>query len=152
MRVMRFPRNWCRTQWMAEHLTDPAIRIVESNEDILLYSRGHIPGAVHIDWVADLNDPIARDYLNKARFEQLMSKHGIGNETLVVFYGDKSNWWACYALWIFELFGHTRSAVMDGGRLNGAREPHNDKGSVGLRAYRLSRVRTRQQADPRIPR
>ncbi len=117
-----FPEKLVSTQWVAEHLTDPRIRIVESNEDILLYSRGHIPGAVHIDWVADLNDPITRDYLNKIRFEQLMSRHGIGNDTLVVFYGDKSNWWACYALWIFELFGHTKSAVMDGGRLKWEQE------------------------------
>ncbi len=98
------------------------MRVVESNEDILLYSRGHVPGAVHIDWVADLNDPVERDYLNREQFERLMSKNGIGNETFVVFYGDKNNWWACYALWIFELFGHTKTAIMDGGRVKWEQE------------------------------
>lgn len=117
-----YPEKLVSTQWVAEHLSDPRVRIVESNEDILLYSRGHIPGAVHIDWIADLNDPIARDYLDRAQFEQLMSKHGISNDSLVVFYGDKSNWWACYALWVFELFGHTHAAVMDGGRLKWEQE------------------------------
>ena len=116
------PEKLVSTQWVAEHLTDPKVRIVESNEDILLYNRGHIPGAVHIDWIADLNDPLARDYLNRTQFEQLMSKHGISNDSLLVFYGDRSNWWACYALWVFELFGHTNSAVMDGGRLKWEQE------------------------------
>ncbi|MGC8779274.1 MAG: sulfurtransferase [Anaerolineae bacterium] len=117
-----YPEKVVTTAWVAEHLSDPGLRIVESNEDVLLYARGHIPGAVHIDWVADLNDPITRDYLSKAQFEQLMSRHGIANDTFVVFYGDKSNWWACYALWIFELFGHTRTAIMDGGRLKWEQE------------------------------
>ena len=111
------PDKLVSTQWVAEHLGDPKVRIVESNEDILLYSAWHVPGAVQIDWIADLNDPITRDYLNREQFENLMSRNGISNDTLVVFYGDKSNWWACYALWIFELFSHTKTAVMDGGRL-----------------------------------
>ncbi len=110
------------TAWVAEHLTDPGVRIVESNEDVLLYERGHIPGAVHIDWVADLNDPITRDYLNREQFERLMARHGIANDTFIVFYGDKNNWWACYALWVFELFGHTKTAIMDGGRLKWEQE------------------------------
>ncbi len=116
------PEKLVSTEWVAEHLGDPGVRIVESNEDILLYSRGHVPDAVHIDWVADLNDPIERDYLNKEQFERLMSRNGIDNDTFVVFYGDKNNWWACYALWIFELFGHTKSAVMDGGRVKWEQE------------------------------
>jgi len=110
------------TEWVAAHLQDPAVRIVESNEDQLLYPSGHIPGAVQIDWVADLNDPVRRDYLRKAEFEALMSRSGISNETTVVFYGDKNNWWACYAFWIFQLFGHTRAKVMDGGRLKWEKE------------------------------
>jgi thiosulfate/3-mercaptopyruvate sulfurtransferase len=116
------PEKLVTTQWVADHLDDPGVRIVESNEDLLLYSRGHIPGAVQIDWVGDLNDPITRDYLNRAQFEDLMRRNGIANDTFVVFYGDKNNWWACYALWIFELFGHTRTAVMDGGRLKWEQE------------------------------
>ncbi|MBE2194372.1 MAG: sulfurtransferase [Anaerolinea sp.] len=104
------------TQWVADHLNDPGVRLVESNEDILLYDQGHIPGAIQIDWVGDLNDKIRRDYLDRKSFEALLSRYGISNDTLVVFYGDKNNWWACYAFWVFQLFGHTRAAVMDGGR------------------------------------
>jgi thiosulfate/3-mercaptopyruvate sulfurtransferase len=111
------PEKLVSTEWVAGHLKDPGVRLVESNEDVLLYSRGHIPGAVQIDWVADLNDPVSRDYLNREQFERLMARNGIAGDTFVVFYGDKSNWWACYALWIFELFGNTRTAVMDGGRV-----------------------------------
>ncbi|KXK54811.1 MAG: putative thiosulfate sulfurtransferase [Chloroflexi bacterium OLB13] len=104
------------TEWLAEHLTDPSIRIVESNEDPLLYPSGHAPGAVQIDWTHDLNDPIVRDYLDKAGFEALMSRSGISNDTTVVFYGDKNNWWACYSFWVFQLFGHSNAKVVDGGR------------------------------------
>ena len=106
------PEKLVSTEWVAEHLNDSGVRIVESNEDILLYSGGHISGEGHKDWVADLNDPVERNYLNRAQFESLMSRNGISNDTRVVFYGDKNNWWACYALWIFELFGHTNSAVI----------------------------------------
>ncbi len=104
------------TDWVAEHLNDPNVRLVESNEDVLLYDLGHIPGAVKIDWVSDLNDPLVRDYLDKERFEQLMSQKGISNDTTVVFYGDKNNWWATYAFWVFQLFGHTNAKIMNGGR------------------------------------
>lgn len=110
------PEALVSTQWVADHLDDSNVRIIESNEDPLLYSSGHVPGAVHIDWVTDLNDQVRRDYLDKATFETLMSKHGISNDTLVVFYGDKNNWWACYAFWVFQLFGHTNAAIMNGGR------------------------------------
>jgi thiosulfate/3-mercaptopyruvate sulfurtransferase len=110
------------TDWVAEHLNDANVRIVESNEDPLLYPSGHIPGAVQIDWTTDLNDPLRRDYLQKDGFEKLMSRAGIGQETTVVFYGDKNNWWATYAFWVFQLFGHTNAKVMDGGRLKWERE------------------------------
>ncbi len=104
------------TQWVAEHLSDPGLRLIESNEDILLYDTGHIQGAVHIDWRADLQDETIRDYITVERFSALCERHGISNNTTVVFYGDKSNWWACYALWVFRLFGHTKVKIMDGGR------------------------------------
>ncbi|MEZ4768149.1 MAG: sulfurtransferase [Caldilineales bacterium] len=110
------PEVLVTTDWVAEHLNDPAVRIVESNEDILLYDLGHIPGAVQIDWQKDLNDAVRRDYLSREKFEALMSANGIGNDTTVVFYGDKNNWWACYAFWVFHLFGHDNARVMDGGR------------------------------------
>ena len=110
------PDKLVTTDWVAEHLNDDNVRIVESNEDPLLYPSGHIPGAVQVDWTNDLNDPVVRDYLNQDGFEKLASKIGITPDTTVVFYGDKNNWWACYALWVFELFGHTNSRIMDGGR------------------------------------
>ena len=104
------------TEWVADHLADPKVRVVESDEDVLLYDAGHIPGAVKVDWHADLNDPRIRDYVDAFGFAQLLSRLGIGTDTTVVFYGDKSNWWACYAYWVFRLFGHTRLKVMNGGR------------------------------------
>ena len=110
------PEVLVTTEWVAQHLDDPTVRIVESNEDILLYDLGHIPGAVQIDWQKDLNDQLRRDYLDRARFEALMSANGIDNDTTVIFYGDKNNWWACYAFWVFQLFNHSQAKVMDGGR------------------------------------
>ena len=110
------------TDWVAEHLHDPTIRLVESNEDTLLYAAGHIPGAVHVDWTSDLNDQIRRDYVGRDAFNALMSRIGVTRDTTVVFYGDRNNWWACYAFWVFQLFGHTRAKVMDGGRLKWEKE------------------------------
>jgi thiosulfate/3-mercaptopyruvate sulfurtransferase len=104
------------TAWVADHLHDPNVRLIESNEDILLYETGHIPGAVKIDWVADLNDPIVRDYLDADRFAALLASKGISNDTTVVFYGDKNNWWATYAFWVFKLFGHKDARILNGGR------------------------------------
>jgi thiosulfate/3-mercaptopyruvate sulfurtransferase len=104
------------TGWVADHLKDSNVRIVESNEDILLYDQGHIPGAIKIDWVGDLNDPVVRDYLDREHFEKLLSAKGIGNDTTVIFYGDKNNWWATYALWVFKLYGHKDARIMNGGR------------------------------------
>jgi len=110
------------TDWVASHLNDPDVRIVESNEDALLYSSGHIPGAVQVDWTTDLNDQIKRDYISRKGFEALMSRVGATPKTTLVFYGDKNNWWACYAYWVFQLFGHTNAKIMDGGRLKWSKE------------------------------
>jgi len=110
------------TDWVAEHLSDPDIRVVESNEDVLLYPSGHIPGSVQVDWTADLNDPVQRDYITRRGFEALMSRIGATPKTKIVFYGDKNNWWACYAFWVFQLFGHKNASVMDGGRLKWEKE------------------------------
>jgi thiosulfate/3-mercaptopyruvate sulfurtransferase len=104
------------TAWVADHLNDTKVRVVESNEDILLYDQGHVPGAVKLDWVGDLNDPVVRDYLDRERFEKLLATKGISNDTTVVFYGDKNNWWATYAFWVFKLFGHKDARIMNGGR------------------------------------
>lgn len=111
------PEILVSTDWVADHLDDPDIRIVESNEDPLVYPSGHIPGAVEIDWTRDLNDQIRRDYLDAEGFAELTSRFGITPDTTVVFYGDKNNWWAAYAYWVFHLFGHTNAKLMDGGRL-----------------------------------
>ncbi|RLT46249.1 MAG: sulfurtransferase [Chloroflexi bacterium] len=104
------------TQWVADNLQTSNVRIVESDEDLLLYGQGHVPGSIMIDWVNDLNDRIRRDYLDQQGFEALCRRNGIGNDTTVVFYGDKSNWWACYALWVFRLYGHQQVRIMNGGR------------------------------------
>lgn len=116
------PEILVSTEWVANHLTDPAFRFVESNEDTLLYTSGHIPGAVEVDWVADLNQRLSRDYIEPPAFQQLMSRLGIKPETTVVFYGDKNNWWATYAFWVFKLFGHQKCLIMDGGRLKWTKE------------------------------
>ncbi len=103
-------------EWLQAHLNDPSIRIVESNEDVLLYDTGHIPGAVHIDWRGDLQDDTSRDYVSPEAFAEVCRRNGIEPTTTVIFYGDKANWWACYAFWAFKLFGHEKCKVLDGGR------------------------------------
>ncbi|MBA2356746.1 MAG: sulfurtransferase [Acidobacteria bacterium] len=111
------PEALVSTEWVAAHLQDPMVRLIESNEDPLVYPSGHVPGAVQIDWTTDLNDQVRRDYISADAFAQLLSRLGIANDTTVVFYGDRNNWWACYSLWVFHLFGHTNVRIMDGGRL-----------------------------------
>jgi thiosulfate/3-mercaptopyruvate sulfurtransferase len=110
------PEVLVSTEWVAAHLGDPHIRLIESDEDVLLYETGHIPGAVKVDWVADLNDPLTRDYVDRDRIQALLRRIGIREDTSIVFYGDKNNWWATYAFWVFRLFGLERLKVMDGGR------------------------------------
>ena len=103
--------------WVEKHRSQTdKYRIVESDEDVLLYSTGHIPEAVTIDWINDLNDPVVRDFIEGERFAEMCGKHGISNDTTVIFYGDKSNWWACYAFWVFKLNGHDKCLILDGGR------------------------------------
>lgn len=116
------PEVLVSTEWVAEHLNDPQVRIVESDEDALLYETGHIPGAVKVDWFTSLQDNLRRDFLSRDEFEALCSKLGIREDTTVVFYGDKSNWFACYAFWIFEYYGHKNLKIMDGGRAKWEKE------------------------------
>jgi thiosulfate/3-mercaptopyruvate sulfurtransferase len=116
------PEVLVSTDWVAAHLDDPSVRLVESDEDPLLYASGHVPGAVEVDWTRDLNDPLRRDYLNDGRFAELMRRIGVTPDTTLVFYGDKNNWWACYAYWVFQLFGHDKARIMDGGRLKWEKE------------------------------
>jgi len=139
------PEILVSTDWVQEHLTDPSVRLIESNEDTLLYSSGHVPGAVHIDWTSDLNDQVRRDYITREGFASLMSKIGATPDTTVVFYGDKNNWWACYAFWIFQLFGHTKARVMDGGRLKWTKE--NREMSRETPSYAPTRYRAAERND-----
>ncbi|MBY6412496.1 sulfurtransferase [Rhodococcus sp. BP-252] len=110
------PDRLVSTQWLNAHIGTPGLKVVESDEDVLLYDVGHIPGAVKIDWHVDLNDPVTRDYIDAEQFAALMSRKGISRDDTVVIYGDKSNWWAAYALWVFTLFGHEDVRLLDGGR------------------------------------
>ena len=110
------PEVLVSTEWLAQNKDLPNLVVVESDEDVLLYETGHIPGAVKIDWHTDLNDPVTRDYVDGAGFAKLLSRVGISRDTTVVIYGDKSNWWASYALWVFKLFGHEDVRLLDGGR------------------------------------
>ena len=104
------------TDWVEEHIDDPDIVIVESDEDILLYEIGHIRNSVKFDWQTELQDQLIRDYVSREDFEALLSEKGISNDHAVVFYGDRSNWWACYAFWTFKVLGHEKCLIMDGGR------------------------------------
>lgn len=110
------PERLVSTAWLADNLDTDSLVVVESDEDVLLYDTGHIPGAVKVDWHTDLNDEVTRDYVDGAAFSRLMSAKGITRDSTVVIYGDKSNWWAAYALWVFTLFGHEDVRLLDGGR------------------------------------
>lgn len=116
------PERLVTTEWLAEQIAAGAVGgpdgivLLESDEDVLLYETGHIPGALKVDWHVDLNDPVTRDYVDGARFAEVAGARGIGRDTTVVLYGDKSNWWAAYALWVFSLFGHEDVRLLDGGR------------------------------------
>jgi thiosulfate/3-mercaptopyruvate sulfurtransferase len=111
-----YPERLVTTAWLADRLDERDIVVVESDEDVLLYETGHIPGSVKIDWHTELNDPVTRDYVDAKRFAEIMSERGIGRDTTIVVYGDKNNWWATYALWVFSLFGHADVRILDGGR------------------------------------
>jgi thiosulfate/3-mercaptopyruvate sulfurtransferase len=110
------PEVLVTTNWLADHLHDSNVRIIESDEDVLLFDTGHIPGAQKVDWHVDLNDALIRDYVSKEQFQELLRAKGIDESTTVIFYGDKNNWWATYAFWVFQLFGFTNARVLDGGR------------------------------------
>jgi thiosulfate/3-mercaptopyruvate sulfurtransferase len=110
------PEVLVSTDWVAEHANDPNVRIVESDEDVLLYDVGHVPGAIKVDWHTELQHQVVRDYVDKDAFAKLVGAKGIGNNHTIVFYGDRNNWWACYALWVFKMYGHQDCRIMNGGR------------------------------------
>ena len=159
------PARLVTTDWLAEHLDDPNVVVAESDEDVLLYGTGHIPGAVRLDWHTDLNDPVARDYVDADGFSRLMSKKGISRETTIVLYGDNFNWWAAYALWVCSLFGHPDARLLNGGRQKWLAEnrpmtteapsprqasyPRVERDDSGIRAFR-DQVLAHAQADGRL--
>ncbi len=158
------PEVLVSTEWLAEHLSDPNLRILESDEDVLLYDMGHIPGAQKVDWHADLNDAVQRDYITREGFQRLLRVRGIDETTPVIFYGDKNNWWATYAFWVFRLFGFTNARMLDGGRTKWESEGRpmvtdvprfpessyvaRERDDAGIRAFR-DQVLAHQQA--RLP-
>ncbi|HMO01859.1 MAG TPA: sulfurtransferase [Oligoflexia bacterium] len=103
--------------WVQERLNDSKVILVESNEDLLQYKSGHIKGAIEIDWVRDLNNQLIRDYLDGNHFANVCSRFGIKRDSTLVFYGDKHNWWACFAFWVFKLFSHPDCRILNGGKL-----------------------------------
>jgi len=109
------------TDWLEKHLKDDGTRIIESNEDLLLYDTGHIPGAVHID-CGRSPDPLIRDYISPEKFAELCSRNGITPDTPAFFYGDKADWWACYALLGVSLFGHEKVKILMAAGTNGKRK------------------------------
>jgi thiosulfate/3-mercaptopyruvate sulfurtransferase len=126
------------TDWLAEHLNDPGIVVAEVDENPDLYDEGHIPGAVKLHWRDDLQDPIERDLVEKEEFEQLMASRGIGNDTTLVVYGDKNNWFAAYAYWYLKIYGHKDVRILDGGRqkwIDEGRELTTDLPQVGKATY-----------------
>ncbi len=116
------PEVLVSTEWVDQHRDDPNVRIIEADEDVMLYEIGHIPGAQKLDWHVDLQDAVRRDFVNKEGFEQLMANHGISNDSTVVLYGDKNNWYATYTFWLFKMYGHEDVRVMDGGRVKWEQE------------------------------
>jgi thiosulfate/3-mercaptopyruvate sulfurtransferase len=116
LRQYAHPELLVTTDWLAQHLGEEGLVVIESDEDVLLYETGHIPGAVKIDWHVDLQDPVTRDYLDGPGFARLLGSKGISRDDTIVFYGDNNNWWATYALWVFTLFGHPDVRLLDGGR------------------------------------
>ena len=142
------PEVLVSTAWLADHLEDPRLRLLECDEDVLLFDFGHIAGAQKIDWHTDLNDPIMRDYVSREQFQTLLRRLGVDEQTLVVFYGDKNNWWAAYAFWVFHLFGFRNARLLDGGRLKWEQE---GRGLVTERStYAASSYVSRERSDDAI--
>jgi thiosulfate/3-mercaptopyruvate sulfurtransferase len=113
------------TQWVTDHLNDPNVRLIEADEDILLYEIGHIPGAVKLDWHVDVQDPVSRDFIDQENFEKLLGGWGINNDTTIVLYGDRNNWYAAYSFWLFKMYGAKNVKIMNGGRAKWETEGHS---------------------------
>ncbi len=141
------------SDWVAEHLADDSVVVAEVDENTDLYEEGHIPGAVKLHWRDDLQDPVERDIVDKERFEQLLGERGIGNDTTVVLYGDKNNWFAAYAYWYLKMYGHKDVRILDGGRqkwIDESRELTTNGAAAARR--RATRRKDARRVDPRAPR
>jgi thiosulfate/3-mercaptopyruvate sulfurtransferase len=103
-------------QWVADNLDNPKVVLVEVDEDTSAYEKGHIQGAIRLDWTKDLQDQVRRDFVSKAQFEALLSDRGVANDDTVILYGGNNNWFAAYAYWYFKLYGHDAVKLLDGGR------------------------------------
>ena len=141
------------TDWLAEHLGDEGVVVGEVDENPDLYDEGHIPGAIKLHWREDLQDPVERDLVEKDAFEQLMGSRGISNETTIVLYGDKNNWFAAYAYWYLKIYGHADVRILDGGRqkwIDESRELSTDEPQVSTASYsareRDETIRARRDA------
>lgn len=144
------PEVLVTSDWLAENLGK--VVVVETNEDILLYDTGHIPTAIKLDWHTDLNDRVRRDYLNGEGFSKLMRSKGISRDDTIVIYGDKSNWWAAYAFWVFKLFGHQDVRLLDGGRLKWVAEGRELTKEIPVRPEGNYPIVERRQANSSLPR
>ena len=153
------------TAWVADHLNDPNVVLMESNEDPLLYGGGHIPGAVNLDWMKDLNHRFRRDYVSREDLEALLQGLGVEQDSKIVLYGDKNNWWATFSFWVLSLYGVQNLSVMDGGRQKWVeegrelteettkREPSqyqlpDAEGNPGIRAFRDDVLAHSQSGNP----
>ncbi len=164
------PERLVTTQWLADHLDDPGLVVLESDEDVLLYHTGHIPGARKVDWHLDLNDDVMRDYVTPEGFAAMCRDRGITRDSTVVIYGDNFNWWAAYALWVFTLFGHEDVRLLNGGRAKWIEEgrplttedpvpaasdyPVVDRDDATIRAFKedvLAQIGTAPLVDVRSP-
>ena len=135
------PESIVDTDWVAEHLDDEKVRLVEVDVDTAAYDQGHIPGAVGWNWTTQLNDTLRRDILSRAQMQRLLGESGIGRSTIVVLYGDNNNWFATYAFWQLKMIGHRRAKIMDGGRqkwIDEGRPTSTDTPSHARRTYRAS--------------
>jgi thiosulfate/3-mercaptopyruvate sulfurtransferase len=140
--------NGTWTDWVAQRLHDPKVRLLESNEDLLLYETGHIPGASKIDWIGDLNDPLIRDYIDRDHLQELLRALGINENTTIVLYGDRNNWWATYAFWVLRLFDVRNLKVMDGGRARWEQERRQLV--TGVPSYARGDITLQERDDARI--
>jgi thiosulfate/3-mercaptopyruvate sulfurtransferase len=142
------PERLVSTDWLAANLHHPSLRLLECNEDVLLYSVEHIPGAQKLDWHVDLNDSVQRDYVSREQFESLLRSKGIDESTTVIFYGDKNNWWATYAFWVFQLFGFENAMILDGGRAKWLAEGRET--TTDVPSFPPSKFTARDRDDARI--